>query len=380
MVSGLQILTNLNFALSVQTNMQPERGYQPAERVQRSFLSSIEKRALIWIAHRLPAWLNSDHLTLLGFLSLVGVGFSYWYSRESHMGLALANLFLILNWFGDSLDGTVARVRNQQRPRYGFYVDHILDACGSVFVFAGLALSGYMNARIAVALLVAYLLLSIEAYLATYTVGVFQLSFGAFGPTELRLLLMAGNLALLVTPSKLLFNVGGAIGAAGMMIALVWSIARHAIHLYRAETCRSRSPRKLRPILRRWWRFNLVGIAGFALQLGLLWFLARICGIHYLIATALAVELAVLHNFAWHEAWTWPNLKLEDRWRRLLRFNLADGFVSIASNVLFTMLLMQWIGLPLLVANTVAVLIMALLNFALAESWVFRERLALPGE
>lgn len=169
-------------------------------------------------------------------------------------------------------------------------------------------------------------------------------------------------------------------GIAGMLIALGWSIARHAAHLYRAETRPARAPRNLRPMLHRWWRFNLVGIGGFALQLGMLWVLARLFGVHYLIATALAVEIAVLHNFAWHEAWTWRNLEAEGRWRRLLRFNLANGFVSIASNVLFTLLLMQWIRLPLLVANAAAVIMMALLNFALAESWVFRRRLAIPGE
>jgi putative flippase GtrA len=107
----------------------------------------------------------------------------------------------------------------------------------------------------------------------------------------------------------------------------------------------------------------------------MLWLFARICGIHYLIATALAVEIAVLHNFVWHEAWTWQNLDAEGRWRRLLRFNLANGFVSITSNVLFTLVLMQWVRLPLLAANTVAVIVMALVNFALAESWVFRGRL-----
>jgi archaetidylinositol phosphate synthase len=351
--------------------MQPEREFQPAERLQQSLLAPIEKRVLIWLAHRLPAWVNSDRLTLLGFLSLAGVGISYWYSRVSRAGLVLASLFLILNWFGDSLDGTLARVRNQQRPRYGFYVDHILDACGSVFVFVGLALSGYMNPRIAMALLVAYLLLSVEAYLATYTVGTFQLSFAAFGPTELRLLLMAGNIALLFNPVKFLFDVGGAIGVTGMLIALVWSVARHAAHLYRTETRPIRMPGNWRPMLRRWWRFNLVGVGGFALQLAILWILARVCGIHYLIATALAVEIAVLHNFAWHEAWTWRNLAADNRWRRLLRFNLANGFISIASNVLFTLVFMQWIGLPLLVANTAAVIMMALLNFALAETWVF---------
>ena len=360
--------------------MQPDPDFHPAERLQQSLLTRLEKPALIWLANRLPAWLNSDHLTLLAFLSLIGVGCSYWYSRESRAGLVLANLFLILNWFGDSLDGTLARVRNQQRPRYGFYVDHMLDACGSVFVFGGLALSGYMNPRIAVALLVAYLLLSIEAYLATYTVGTFQLSFAAFGPTELRLLLIAGNIALFFNAVKTLFDVGGASGIAGMLIALVWLTARHVAHLFRAEPRPARPPRNFRPMLRRWWRFNLVGVGGFALQLGILWVLARICGIHYLIATALAVEVAVLHNFAWHEAWTWHNLETEGRWRRLLRFNLANGFVSIASNVLLTLLLMKWIGLPLLVANTAAVIMMALLNFAIAESWVFRQRLALPGE
>ena len=354
--------------------MQPEHDFHSAERLQHSLLAPLEKRILIWLANRLPPWLNSDHLTLLGFLSLFGVGCSYWYSHESRAGLVLANLFLILNWFGDSLDGTLARVRNQQRPRYGFYVDHMLDACGSVFVFAGLAVSGYMNTRIAVALLVAYLLLSIEAYLATYTVGIFQLSFAAFGPTELRLLLIAGNIALLFNPTKSLFNVGGMIGVAGMLIALGWSIARHTAHLYRAETRPVPARRNLRPMLHRWWRFNLVGIGGFALQLGMLWVLARLFGVHYLIATALAVEIAVLHNFAWHEAWTWRNLEAQGRWRRLLRFNIANGFVSIASNVLFTLLLMQWIRLPLLVANALAVIMMALLNFALAESWVFARK------
>jgi archaetidylinositol phosphate synthase len=351
--------------------MQPQLDFQAAERLHHSLLAPLEKRVLISLSRRLPAWVNSDHLTLLGFLSLIGVGCSYWYSREARAGLVLANLFLIMNWFGDSLDGTLARVRNQERPRYGFYVDHILDACGSVFVFVGLALSGYMGPRIATALLVAYLLLSIEAYLATYSVGIFRLSFAAFGPTELRLLLIAGNIAVWFKPNKLLFDVGGAIGIAGMAIALIWSIARHAAHLYRAETDPAPAPWNLRPILRRWWRFNLVGVGGFALQLGMLWILARVFGIHYLIATALAVEIAVLHNFAWHEAWTWQDLEPADRWRRLLRFNLANGFVSIASNVLLTQLLMRWMGLPLLAANATAVFMMAQLNFALAESWVF---------
>jgi phosphatidylglycerophosphate synthase len=163
------------------------------------------------------------------------------------VGLLLVIVFFATNWFGDSLDGTLARVRNRQRPRYGFYVDHVLDACGSLFVFAGLALSGYMSERIAVGLMVAYFLLSIEVYLATYTVGKFHLSVGAFSPTELRILLIAGNVALLFKPvvtvagrQFLLFDVGGAIGIVGMLIALLWAIVKHTMYLYRAETLSSR--------------------------------------------------------------------------------------------------------------------------------------------
>jgi phosphatidylglycerophosphate synthase len=223
--------------------MDAGSGFRPAVRLNRGALAAAEKRALLWLAHRMPAWVNSDHLTVLGFLSLTAVGGSYWYARYSRGGLALAIAFLILNWFGDSLDGTLARVRDRQRPRYGFYVDHVLDACGAVFIFAGLAASGYMSERIAVGLLVAYFLLSIELYLATYTLGKFKMSFAAFGPTELRLLLIAGNIALMIHPIAtlagkryMLFDVGGVIGIGGMAIALVWTIAQHTAHLYRAET------------------------------------------------------------------------------------------------------------------------------------------------
>ena len=223
--------------------MTEGRDFRPAERSHHSVLASSERKALLWLAQRMPARVNSDQLTALGFLALVGVGLSYWFARYSSSGLILVIAFLVLNWFGDSLDGTLARVRNRQRPRYGFYVDHVLDACGSVFVFAGLALSGYMSERVAVGLLIVYFLLSIEVYLATYTVGKFNLSVAAFSPTELRLLLIAGNIAILSKPvvtlagrQFLLFDVGGVIGIAGMGIALLCLIVKHTAHLYRAET------------------------------------------------------------------------------------------------------------------------------------------------
>lgn len=222
--------------------METVNEFRSADREHHSILSAIEKKALIAIARRLPDWVQPDHLTILGFISLLGVGLSYWYAHSAPAGLIWVVFFFILNWFGDSLDGTLARVRERQRPRYGFYVDHVLDACGSVFVFGGLALSGYMSERIAVGLLVAYFLLSIEVYLATYTVGKFHLSFAMFSATELRLLLMIGNIALLVHPyaliagkQYLLFDVGGAVGIVGIGFALLWSIAKHTCFLYNAE-------------------------------------------------------------------------------------------------------------------------------------------------
>jgi len=219
--------------------------FASARRVHRSMLAAGEKRLLIWMAERMPRWINSDHLTALGFLALPGVAAAYYWARSSPAGFALATALFVVNWFGDSLDGTLARVRNQQRPRYGFYIDHVLDTCGSVCVFGGLALSGYMSERVALALLVAWLLLSVEVYLATYTLGDFHLSFAAFGPTEFRLLMIAGNIAVLYRPvvtllghRYLLFDVGGVIGAAGMLLAFLWSAVRHGAQLYRAETLR----------------------------------------------------------------------------------------------------------------------------------------------
>ena len=168
------------------------------------------------MATRLPEWVNSDHLTALGSISLAIAGLLYWRAvRANRAALLAAIVFLVLNWFGDSLDGTLARVRNRQRPRYGFYVDHVLDAIGSFFLMSGLAFSGYMTPAVAYAFLIVYLLLSIEIYLATYTIGTFHLSFWSFGPTELRVLLAIGTLvaiwqpnALIAGRSFLLFDVG----------------------------------------------------------------------------------------------------------------------------------------------------------------------------
>jgi phosphatidylglycerophosphate synthase len=220
----------------------PEPTFRDAERKQLSFLAKTEKKVLIWLAQRMPGWVNSDHLTLLGFVAMAAAGLSYWAASRDRRALLVVIVALAVNWFGDSLDGTLARVRNRLRPRYGFYVDHVTDAIGTFFLMGGLALSSYMNPFIALGLLIAYFLLSIEVYLTTYTMGAFHMSFWSFGPTELRLLLCVGNIALFYRPvvgimghRYLLFDVGGAIGIAGMGLMLIWSSLRHTIQLYRAE-------------------------------------------------------------------------------------------------------------------------------------------------
>ncbi len=219
--------------------------FQNAKRIQESFTAAAERRILLWLAARMPARVNSDHLTLLGFAAMFLAGASYAVARWNRAGLLLAVFFLAVNWFGDSLDGTLARVRNCQRPRYGFYVDHLIDSVGAVFLVGGLAISGYVDWRIAGGMLGAFLLLSIESYLATYTLGAFRMSFAKFGPTEIRILLAAANVALWLRPdarvpglSWRICDLGGAVAIAGMLMMFIFAAALHTRTLYGQETKR----------------------------------------------------------------------------------------------------------------------------------------------
>lgn len=216
--------------------------FAAALRVNRSLTASAEKRALHWMAERAPRWVTSDQLTILGLSAQIGAGLFYAWSRYNRYALLLVILCLALNWLGDSLDGTLARVRRQQRPRYGFYVDHMVDIFGAVALMCGLALSGFLHWQTAIAMLIAFLLLSGESYLATYTLSCFELSQGVFGPTEIRILLIIGNLALLRSPYStvlghrmLLFDLGGIIAAIGMFAMAVIVTMRHTAQLYRQE-------------------------------------------------------------------------------------------------------------------------------------------------
>jgi archaetidylinositol phosphate synthase len=216
--------------------------FAEATRVATNPLAGFERRCLIWMAARLPRWVTSDGLTALALGSMALTGISYAFAPGHPGALVIAIGGLALNWFGDSLDGTLARVRRQQRPRYGFYVDHVVDCFGVLFVVAGLAWSGYMTPFVGMALLIAYFMLSIEIYLATYCLTVFRLSFWGIGPTELRLVLAAGTLALLSDPKVSvmghhyrLFDVGGTVATVGIAVTLLVSITRNIRILYRAE-------------------------------------------------------------------------------------------------------------------------------------------------
>lgn len=227
--------------------------FKDAKREQTSVLAPLERAALRGLARRMPAWVNSDHLSLLGLVSMFLAGVGYALSGQNPLLLHVVNLFIFLNWFGDSLDGTLARYRDRQRPRYGFYVDHIIDTFGTMFLIFGLALSGYMTERVAAAMLIVFLMLAINSYLAAYSLGIFKISQWKMGPTEMRLLLIIGNVFLIYRPHArifghqyLLYDIGGVVAIIGMAAMLVFSSIQNTHALYELERLPD-LPRRRRP-------------------------------------------------------------------------------------------------------------------------------------
>ena len=206
-------------------------------------LAGAEKRTLVWIATRLPAGVNSDHLSLLGLMAMAAAGASFALYTVSPWAVVGVLAALAANWFGDSLDGTVARVRNQQRPRYGFYIDHVIDLAGTTFLLGGLACSGLMSPLPAALALAGFLLVSAETYLATHAAGVFRMSFLGVGPTELRILIAIGAIKAAINPwvgfgefgAVRLFDIGAVIAAVGMFVVFVVSAIRNTIALSIAD-------------------------------------------------------------------------------------------------------------------------------------------------
>ena len=301
-------------------------------REHRSLLASAEKRLLIRIARRLPASIHSDHLSALALLAMLAAGPAFVFIPLTPWAAAAFIALLAINWFGDSLDGTVARVRDQQRPRYGYYVDHVIDLVGTAALLAGMAASGLMTPTIAFALLAVYFMVAAESFLGTHSLGVFRMSFAGFGPTELRLLLAAGAIKVAIDPrvhiagmDALLLDVGGVVAIAGLILAFVVTAIRNSIALYKAEPITRPPPPTPRP---RAGRFVAVGALGCCVQLLGLAFLVHVASWSWLPATVASVELAIIHNYFWHRGWTWG-----DRTGSFLRFNASTALTSIAGNV-----------------------------------------------
>ncbi len=162
-------------------------------RIQNSILDPIERRTLHWLAERTPQGFTPDTLTIIGIVGSLVIFAGYALSNASAAFLWLASLGFVINWYGDSLDGTLARFRKIERPKFGFYIDHIVDAFSQVLIFTGLGLSPYARLDIACLALSGYLLLSILAYVYAFVTGVFRISYAKIGPTEVRLIAILAN-------------------------------------------------------------------------------------------------------------------------------------------------------------------------------------------
>jgi len=206
-------------------------------RVNETWLGRAEKSALGWLVRRVPAWIKPDHLTALGFFACVLVCAAYALSHRSGGYLWLANLGFVLNWLGDSLDGTLARHRRIERPRYGYFLDHTVDSINMLLIALGLGFSPYVRLDVALFGVCGYFMVSILTYITTHVRGIFRLSYGGMGPTEVRLLLVGLNTAaaLVGNPSARFaglrfsaFDLATMAAATALIVIFVVSMARGA--------------------------------------------------------------------------------------------------------------------------------------------------------
>jgi archaetidylinositol phosphate synthase len=214
-----------------------------APRNKTFLLARPESRVLEWIARRLPAWVMPDHLTALGIVAAIGIAAAYALSNRDPVWLWAASGLLVVHWLGDSLDGTLARVRRSERPRYGYYLDHLVDAVATTLIGLGLGLSPHMLLVTGLVIVIAYLVLSINTYLETHALGVFSLGYGRLGPTEARVGLIAVNTALAI-------GIVPALSLAGVELGLL-DLAGLGIAAAMVAGLAARAARNLRELARR---------------------------------------------------------------------------------------------------------------------------------
>ncbi len=172
-----------------------------SKRIQTSVLNGIEKEILVWLAERQPRWVSSDMLSFIGFLGAVIIAAGFVLSNFGVEWLWLSSLGLVINWYGDSLDGTLARVRNTQRPIYGYYVDHTIDCINEGLMFVGVGLSPFVHLDLALMVYALYLIMTINVSINAHLKGEFRLTYAKMGPTEFRLLIIVINTIMIAIPS-----------------------------------------------------------------------------------------------------------------------------------------------------------------------------------
>ncbi len=211
-------------------------------RVNQTLTAPFERPALQWLAARSPVWITPDVLTAIGVAGSVACFLGYWLSGENVLWLWLVNAGLAVNWYGDSLDGTLARYRKIERPKFGFYIDHTVDAVSEFLTIIGIGMSPFLRMDIAAFALIGYLLMSVHVYVRTAVDGVFKISYGRFGPTELRIIIALVNVAIIVAADWFLapvawglkpFDLIGIGLAAALTLVFVVASLRHAAVLAR---------------------------------------------------------------------------------------------------------------------------------------------------
>jgi phosphatidylglycerophosphate synthase len=205
------------------------------KRVNTTLTGPAERSALAWLEARSPAWITPDVLTAIGVVGSIMCFVGYWLTNRDVSWLWLVNAGFLVNWYGDSLDGTLARYRKIERPKFGFYIDHTVDAVAEFLTIIGIGMSPFLRLDIAAFALIGYLLMSVHVYVRTAVDGVFKISYGIFGPTELRIIIVFVNIAILLATDWFLAPLIGDFKPFDL-VAIVLAVALSAVFLVSSTT------------------------------------------------------------------------------------------------------------------------------------------------